>query len=76
MKLEDWVMDNVRADDRYGDKELYDPAMSLKDKHVISTCEFCGHYIMFGSACQIDKCGLLRIESTKDFGCIHWSEKK
>lgn len=47
----------------------------FENLHVIGTCGECEHYKMFGSPSQIDICGLLRIESKPDFGCIHWEKK-
>ena len=38
--------------------------------HVISTCEFCEHQ---GKWEPIDMCNN---SANKDFGCIHWSERK
>ena len=45
-------------------------AERLKGLHVISTCEFCEHQ---GKWEPIDMCNN---SANKDFGCIHWSEKK
>ena len=70
MKLEDFVNEviiNERAKEKY---------------HVISTCEFCKWWhkeLQCTSGDCYDDLSLSVSEyheTSKDFGCIHWSEKK
>ncbi|MBT3366405.1 MAG: hypothetical protein HN472_09025 [Nitrospina sp.] len=76
MKLEDWLLTTGKAVVAF--THWLDKAKGLS---VIGTCDLCENLDTKGSppfsnTCSIQGVVIHMNSSAKDFGCIHWKEKK